>query len=173
MTPAERRDFLWELASGILWSFAIIALWIWADAGMFAFTSIALVMLPALAACLFKAVSERPQRTLNLAKAAIWSCAAALTALWIKYADDFAKPVPRGCLQLVCAAGFAPESGRCKAQTAARLDTLRGFATRQMPLSGAKAAVTPNANSPLTPPPKSKNSTPNKAAGRTASPPSA
>ena len=91
MTPAERRDFLWELASGILWSFAITALWIWADAGVFAFASIALVMLPALAACLFKAVSERPQRTLNLAKAAIWFCAAALTALWIKYADDFAQ----------------------------------------------------------------------------------
>ncbi|HFC6393546.1 hypothetical protein [Neisseria bacilliformis] len=91
MTPAERRDFLWELVSGILWSFAITALWIWTDAGMFAFASIALVMLPAIASCLFNAVFRPPQRTFYLAKAAIWFCAAALTALWIKYADDFAQ----------------------------------------------------------------------------------
>ena len=86
---------------------------------MFAFASIALVMLPAIASCLFNAVFRPPQRTFYLAKAAIWFCAAALTALWIKYADDFVQ-------------------------------------TRAL-----EAAA------------KSKNSTPNKAAGRTASPPSA
>ena len=115
MTPAERRDFLWELASGILWSFAITALWIWTDAGMFAFASIALVMLPAIASCLFNAVFRPPQRTFYLAKAAIWFCAAALTACGSNTPTTSPKPAPRGCLQLVCAAGFAPESGRCKA----------------------------------------------------------
>ena len=54
----------------------------------------------------------------------------------------------RGCLQLVCEVGFASESGLCKAQTAARLDTLRGFATRQSTAYDVKTAAIPIANSP-------------------------
>ncbi|MGF6147088.1 Uncharacterised protein [Kingella potus] len=91
MPPAERRELLWELASGILWSSAAAALWIWMQSGLFALAFVAIVMLPAIAACLFRAVFRRPQRTLYLAKAAVWFCAAALLCGWIKYADYFAQ----------------------------------------------------------------------------------
>jgi len=59
----------------------------------------------------------------------------------------------RGCLYWVCEADFVPESRLCKAQTAARLNTLRGLATQQSLFYGAKAATIPNINSPVAPEP--------------------
>ena len=55
---------------------------------------------------------------------------------------------PRGCLQLVCEADFASESGRCKAKIRANVAHWRVFLTQQMSFYGVKAAATPIANSP-------------------------
>ena len=54
----------------------------------------------------------------------------------------------RGCLQLVCEADFASESGRCKAKIRANAAHWRVFLTQQMPFYGVKAAAIPMANSP-------------------------
>ena len=94
---------------------------------MFAFASIALVMLPALAACLFNAVFRPPQRTVYLAKAAIWFCAAALTALWIKYADDFAQTRAEGLFAIGLRSGFCARKRQMQGANRSKVGHLAGI----------------------------------------------
>ncbi|MFP5074802.1 hypothetical protein ACLD9W_08030 [Neisseria sp. WLZKY-1] len=84
---AARREYFWELASSVLWGFGSAAAAVWTQTGMFAAMAVVLIMLPAIASCLWRAAFRRPRRAQYLSQAAVWFCAAALCLGWIKYAE--------------------------------------------------------------------------------------